>query len=130
MDLTRTSVFDLAEQRLSWLEARQQTLARNIANANTPGYQPRDLPSFASALARGGAASPARTRPNHLAGTRGGPLQPATVARPPERGPDGNAVAIDDELMKVADTETNQELVTNLYTKYMGFFRTALGKGQ
>ena len=32
--------------------------------------------------------------------------------------------------MKVADTETAQELVTNLYTKYLGFFRLALGRSQ
>lgn len=130
MDLTRADVFGLAEQRLGWLEKRQELLAQNIANADTPGFQARDLQPFAAALARAGTASPARTQPGHLAGTSGGALQPASPAKPPERAPDGNAVGLDDELMKVADTETAQELVTNLYTKYLGFFRLAFGRSQ
>jgi flagellar basal-body rod protein FlgB len=130
MDLTQTGVFALAERRLAWLEKRQETLAHNIANADTPGFQARDLQPFAAALARAGAASPVLTQPNHLVGTQGGVLQPTDREKPKERAPDGNAVALEDELMKVADTETSQELVTNLYTKYLGFFRLALGRSQ
>ncbi|HWN47760.1 MAG TPA: hypothetical protein VNM71_10380, partial [Steroidobacteraceae bacterium] len=102
----------------------------NIANANTPGFQARDLQPFAAALARTGSASPVLTQPNHLPGTQGGVLQASSAQKPNERAPDGNAVALEDELMKVADTETSQELVTNLYTKYLGFFRLALGRSQ
>ncbi len=128
--MTQAGVFDLAEQRLAWLEQRQRTLAQNVANANTPGYQPRDLTPFASALARAGIASPARTQAGHLQGTQGGVLQADAHTKPPERSPDGNAVGIEDELVKVADTEQSQELATGLYTKYMGLFRLALGRGQ
>lgn len=38
----------LTERRMAWLETRQRVLAGNIANADTPGYQPRDVRSFAS----------------------------------------------------------------------------------
>jgi flagellar basal-body rod protein FlgB len=130
MDLTQTGVFALAERRLAWLEKRQETLAHNIANANTPGFQARDLQPFAAALSRASSASPVLTQPNHLPGTQGGVLQASGAQKPNERGPDGNAVSLEDELMKVADTETSQEMVTNLYTKYLGFFRLALGRSQ
>ena len=51
MDPTRTPTVSLAERRLAWLENRQRVLAQNIANADTPGYQPRDLRPFAETLA-------------------------------------------------------------------------------
>lgn len=126
--MTQAGVFDLAEQRLAWLEQRQRMLAQNVANANTPRYAAQDLAPFASALARASAASPARTQEGHLAGTQGGPLQADRSVRPKERAPDGNAVALEDELVKVADTEQAQELTTGLYGKYMSLFRLALGR--
>lgn len=128
MVMTGAGVFDLAEQRLAWLEQRQRVLAQNVANVNTPGFAARDLVPFARALAGAGAASPARTQPNHLAGTQGGLLMQDGSLRPKERAPDGNAVALEDELVKVADTEQAQELTTGLYSKYMSLFRLALGR--
>ncbi len=122
--------FALAEQRFSWLDQRQQVLAQNIANANTPRYEPRDLVPFsqylASAPAANASAAPSRTDPAHLAGT----LPPiATVVPPPrERAPDGNAVEIEGELTKVADTETQQALVGNLWKSTMGLYLAALGR--
>jgi flagellar basal-body rod protein FlgB len=119
-------LFDLAEQRLGWLDRRQGVLAQNIANANTPGYVAKDLQPFAESLAR---ALPelAVTSPMHLTGAgtvgRTDPRQ-----RPTERAPDGNAVSMDEQLTKVADTDGAQALVTNLYHKYLGLYRTAIGK--
>jgi hypothetical protein len=36
---------------------------------------------------------------------------------------------MDDQLMRVADTETAQTLATTIYRKYLGLFAMALGKG-
>ncbi len=128
--MTQGGVFDLAEQRLAWLDQRQRMLAQNVANANTPGYQPQDLTPFATALAKADTAAPARTQAGHLGGTQGGLLQADAQAKPAERSPDGNAVGTEDQLVKVADTEQAQELTTGLYTKYMSLFRLALGRSQ
>ncbi len=122
---TDIGLFQLAERRLAWAGERQTVLAQNVANANTPGYQPRDIAPFAAVL---GAVSPglAVTDPGHMqptAGTAG-----MAHSRPRERAPDGNAVSLEDQLMKVADTSSTQELVANLYRKYQGLFRTALGR--
>lgn len=62
----------------------------------------------------------------HLAGTSSG--QSVQRIRPRERAPDGNSVSMEDQLTKVADTAGTQELVANLYRKYHGMFRTALGR--
>lgn len=130
MDVSRIGLFALADQRLAWLDKRQELLAHNIANANTPGWRSRDLGSFATTLSAAGIASPMQTQPNHLPGSSGGVLEPDATTKPGPRAPDGNAVSVQEQLMKVADTESSQELVTNLYTKYLGFFRVALGRSQ
>lgn len=130
MDPTRINLFDLADRRLAWADRRQAVLAQNVANANTPGFRPRDVVPFAATLADAAGASLARTDSGHLAGTSDPGLLGARAARPSGREPDGNAVSLDQELTKVADTETTQSLVTAIYHKYLGLFRTALGQGQ
>ena len=127
MDLTNVDVFNLAEQRLDWVNRRQELLAQNVANANTPGYQARDLKPFAALLANKPVAL-AATSPMHLAASVS-TLEQDRNTVVAERAPDGNSISLDEELTKLADTGGMHQLATNLYTKYMGMFRIALGKG-
>ncbi len=110
---------------MAWLDRRAAVLAENIANADTPGWKSRDLKPFSAALEEAGVA-PLRTNPMHLAGTVED--DGATRAIAGESAPDGNTVQVDAEMVKVADTETEQTLVSNLWKSYVGMFRTALGK--
>ena len=124
MDPTDIGLFRLAEKRLNWVEQRQQVLAQNIANAYTPNFKAHDLSPFESSLAEQGVAV-VRTDPAHLEGIH----SPAAGREQPGHGkaPDGNTVALEEQLGKVADTASTQELVTNLYHKYQGMFRMVLG---
>ena len=116
-------LFRLAEQRLDWVDRRQRLLAHNVANANTPGFQPKDVAPFEAVLPPGLAA----TAPLHMAGTgRAAGEHAGGVA---ERSPSGNTVSLEAELAKVADTASTQELVLNLHRKYQGMMRLALGRG-
>jgi flagellar basal-body rod protein FlgB len=128
MDPTRIALFDLAEKRLMWTAQRQSVLAANIANVNTPGFQARDIESFENVLAGSGPIEPARTQPAHMAGTVPTGLASLITDPPAARALDGNAVGLDQELTKVADTQTTQSLVTSIWKEYMGMFNTALGK--
>lgn len=127
MDPTRTGPVALAEARLRWLDARQRVLAQNVANADTPGYRASDMRPFAQAMA-GAQAVMAQTDPRHLAPRRDGRAQPER--RPLERTMDGNGVALDREAMRIADTETAHALAVGLHRRYLGLFRTALGRSQ
>ncbi len=128
MDPTRIGLFDLAEKRLAWIAQRQSVLASNIANANTPGFQVRDVKSFESVLSGSGTIEPERTQPAHLTGTVATGLA-SLISSPPEgRALDGNTVSLDQQLTKVADTETTQAMVTTIWKKYMDMFNTALGR--
>lgn len=130
MDTRHIGLFDLAERRLAWADHRQAVLAQNIANANTPGFKPHDLRPFASALASASSVSPVQTQPNHLAGTTRGTAPNEVVDRTHLQSADGNAVALDEQLVKVADTEATHTLVTSIYRKYLNMFAMALGRSQ
>ncbi|HEY8606459.1 MAG TPA: flagellar basal body rod protein FlgB [Noviherbaspirillum sp.] len=99
---------------------RQQVLASNIANADTPNYKARDV-DFGTALkqAMGGAAaapSPAgaltKTSPAHLGGTAAGvTASGATLLyRTNQQGNvDGNTVDMDAERNQFADNALRYE---------------------
>jgi flagellar basal-body rod protein FlgB len=125
---TGVALFDLADRRLAWLGAREGVLSQNVANANTPGWKSRDLTSFASYLSSSAVSGStlALTNPLHMKGTL--PDTAGVQVQPGEQAPDGNAVSLDDQLMKIAQTDTDHELVTTVYTKYLGMFRMALGR--
>ena len=128
MDASRSGPIALAEQRPHWLDQRQRVLAQNIANADTPGYQPADLVPFAQHLRQAGdtAAAPWRTNAAHLAG-RGddGARRDRTAV---ERTPDGNAVSLDQQALKVAETDQAHALAMGLHHRWLAMYRTALGR--
>lgn len=128
MDPKRIGLFDLIERRLSWADQRQAVLAQNIANANTPGYKPHDVKTFAETLDNASGVTPVRTQPNHLAGTLGTSAANEVVDRSHLQSPDGNAVSLDEQLVKMADTDTTHSLASTIYKAYLGMFNTALGR--
>jgi flagellar basal-body rod protein FlgB len=127
MSTKSPDILALAERRLTWLDHRQSVLAQNIANANTPGYQARDLKPFAAVLNTAIQPAQLSTGATLLPNASGLPAAPVdrTVD---ERSPDGNAVSIDEQAVKVADTDTSHQLALDLYKKYVGLFRLALGR--
>ena len=126
MAIGGTDLFTLMQQKLDWVGQRQGMLAQNIANRDTPGYTPVDAPDFMQSLTRP-SVTLAQTEPAHFAATAD-PLHLAAATRPEERAPDGNGVSLEQQLAKVADTDTAQQVTTQLYTAYIGMFHTALGK--
>ena len=123
-----TNVFDLAERRLAWTSERQAVLARDLANLSTPGFQSADIAPFKDVLAGTTSIQIARTEANHMEGTVDPCLSHHMVAGVTTRTADKNGVRLEDQLMKVADTETLHATVTAIYKKYVAMFGIALGK--
>jgi flagellar basal-body rod protein FlgB len=117
----------LAERRLGWLDRRQSVLAGNIANADTPGYRPRDLTPFRARLEETMRPVLARSHSGHLA-ARGAAQGAREDPRPAETAPDGNAVSLDREAMRVAETDTAHALAMAVHRSFMGMFRLTLGR--
>lgn len=117
----------LAERRLAWLDRRQQVIAQNIANADTPGYRPRDITPFAQLLAGRAAPGLAMTDAGHLAPPGGASPRAKEDHQLAEVTPDGNAVSLDEQALKVADNDQAQALAMGLYKRFQAMFRTTLG---
>jgi flagellar basal-body rod protein FlgB len=49
-DMAINNVLDLAARQSSWLLSRENLVAQNVANANTPGYKTADLTPFEASL--------------------------------------------------------------------------------
>jgi flagellar basal-body rod protein FlgB len=143
MDFNQIPLFQAITKKMGWLGQRQQVIARNIANINTPGFKPKDIaaPDF-DALLRGnsmgsrpqagGGIPLVTTNPAHFgADPLEDPVTPREVdiAVPdaPNR-PNGNAVVLETELMKVSKTAMDYQLTTNIYRKYVAMFKSAIGR--
>jgi flagellar basal-body rod protein FlgB len=123
---------------MGWLSQRQSILTQNIANADTPDYRPKDLreADFAR-LAKGFAGRPTRiavdrTDPAHVAGQPGARigLDGRDQRSPYEVAPAGNAVVLEEQAEMAARTALDYQLATNVYKKYVGMVRIALGTPQ
>jgi flagellar basal-body rod protein FlgB len=130
MPITDLPILSMLRTRMEWHQERQQVLAENVANADTPNYRPRDLapPNFEQALASPGALTLARTEPDHFAGDGGGSRFAADRALKYEVRPGGNAVNHEDEMMRVASNQMDFDAVADLYTRSLALIKTAVDK--
>mgnify|MGYP002378936212 CR=1 FL=1 len=133
MDVTQPTLFRTLKQRLAWLGQRQEVLARNIANADTPGFRPSDLHPFGDAAMTAGSVRSVdmvSTRPAHMSGRRRHDDGFATrVDRNPyETAPAGNAVVLEEQMAKLNHTAVSHRLASELYRKHLGMINTATGR--
>jgi flagellar basal-body rod protein FlgB len=121
----------MLKTRMQWNQARQKLLAENVANADMPSFKPRDLkePVFKpnGALAASG-VSAMRTSPLHLAAFSSDKTGDENHARRFETTPSGNAVSLEDEMMKSAQNQSDFALVASLYQKSLQMLMTAAGR--
>ena len=129
MSMTGLPLVVALRDRMQWHQARQKVLAENVANANTPGFKPKDLqpPRTAASPSSPAAVTVERTSPLHLAGGSGS-SGPASRSAPVfETRPSGNAVNLEDEMLKAAENQSEYQLAASLYQKSLAMLRSAAG---
>ena len=139
MELTNLPVFGLIRQRMNWLNQRQEVIAHNVANADTPDYLAQDLKAFDfKNVIRQNRPKTQRvavhlTKPMHIPGSsRGqnsGPFKEIDARRPYETAPDGNQVILEEQMIKMNETVTNHNLITQIYRKQLAMFKTVTRRG-
>lgn len=112
--------------------ARQELLASNIANADTPNYKARDV-NFAGALqnALAGTATElptVKTSPMHLEGNSGASIlgAPVMYRKPVQPSADGNTVDMDVERAQFADNALRYEASVRFVSEQMKAMLTAI----
>lgn len=134
MDLDKLTLFGMMKGKLRWLNQRQDVLAQNVANADTPGYRARDLKAFdfQDMVKRPqNKLNMNATTAGHLAGRvqRNG-VADETIGPSYETSPDGNAVVLEEQMGKVGENQLSHRLITELYRKQISMLKTAIGKNR
>ena len=133
MNMDKIAVFRMTTGKMSWLSERQRVLSQNIANSDTPEYRPRDLQKvdFRQNVRRLEVMRLKQTHVNHVSlGVEKRKFKFESVRDPYETAPGGNAVILEEQMVKVAQTSGDYELMTSLYRKHATMLKIALGKGQ
>ena len=134
MNLPDVPLLTMLKGRMSWLEARQNVLSQNVANADTPGYVARDVKpmDFERLLKSDGAGfhpqlSTTDARHIAIAPSNAGGFD-SGEAPDSQANPLGNSVSLEQEMIKISDTQAQFQAATNLYSKAVQLMRTAIGK--
>jgi flagellar basal-body rod protein FlgB len=135
MPISNIPLFAMLRTRMQWHQERQRVLSENVANADTPGFRPRDLvpPKFDRMMtpAAAGGVALARTDTGHIVTASSGAGSAFESARNKgqEIRPTGNAVSLEEEMIKVAANQMDYQAATALYSRSLGLIKTALGRG-
>lgn len=114
---------------------RQEVLASNIANADTPNYKARDF-DFKSALqnaARGqslGGLTLAVTADRHASNGVGNGRPALQYRTETQSAVDGNTVDMDTERAQIADNAMQYEILTRLISDRLQGMRAAIASNQ
>jgi flagellar basal-body rod protein FlgB len=131
MPISDIPILSMLRTKMHWHQDRQRLLAENVANADTPQFQPSDLapPTFGSQSSVAPVAL-AVTNAAHIASSDAdtASFEPSHMHEF-EVVPSGNGVTLEDEMLKVAANQMDYTAATALYTRGLGLIKTAIGKG-
>lgn len=120
--------------KMGYLNQRQKVISQNIANADTPNYQPRDLTKInfnkvLEKVAQTGKVEMATTNAAHMPSPKNIETAKAREQKITyEVAPDNNGVILEEQLIKSNEVQMDYALMVNLYKQNSDMMRTALGK--
>ncbi|MFV0301358.1 MAG: FlgB family protein [Paracoccus sp. (in: a-proteobacteria)] len=124
----RIEVMNMARAMTDHAAQRQVVVARNIANADTPGYLARDVTDFGASYHGAAAGALRGTDPRHLTDPywMGGAAR--TVFDEGQVSPNGNSVSLEAEMVKTAELRQEHELSLGIYRSSLDMLRTSIGR--
>jgi flagellar basal-body rod protein FlgB len=137
MAINDLPVLSALRTKMQWHQERQRVLSENVSNSDTPNFKPRDLvePKFdstgaPSAIGSAGPLAIALTSASHIAPSNGGGESFDQNRKAGfQTRPAGNAVSLEEEMLKVSANQMDYAAVTSLYSKSLHLLKTAIGKG-
>ena len=119
MELFDTSMVGL-QMAMYGANLRQEVLANNVANANTPGFKRSDV-DFHAALEQAFAGSPTPQSLEQLS------FQPTPDQSAGSEQVDGNNVDIDAEMADLSQNTLDYESMASVMSTRMQILKTAIG---
>lgn len=129
MNFLFDSTIRFLEKAASFRVARQEVVASNLANTETPGYTAKDVPfeTYLSRMESGGSAAPVATDPRHIGGAAGIlPPPPPVVTEGDAPRIDGNNVVLEKEMSKMAENAIGYLTDVQLVSKKFRSIRYAI----
>jgi flagellar basal-body rod protein FlgB len=128
MGLNDIPLFAMLKSKMTYVNARQQVIAQNVANADTPGYTPQDLKPFSfTAMAQAASDTLISNQPGQMATpatVKTGPMKPVD-APDTEARIDGNQVVLEDQMNKLTQARIDYVTAVDLYTQSISMITTA-----
>ncbi|MGZ3215435.1 FlgB family protein [Paracoccus sp. T5] len=119
----------MARAMTQHVSQRHVAAARNIANADTPGYRASDLQPFADSYRKAAAAGSLRvTQPRHLEQPDWTPAAARLVEVAGPVSPNGNSVSLEEEVVRAAEIKREHDLSLGIYRAGLDLMRTSLGR--
>lgn len=125
--------------KMNWLDQNQRVISENVANSDTPGYQPKTLKpvDFKSYMGKSGTQIDGRTgiAPVRMTATEPGHIgfgedksKAAEIRQKKvyESSPDDNGVILEQQLYNANLNSMDYQLATNLYRRNVGMLRMAI----
>jgi flagellar basal-body rod protein FlgB len=133
MDYTNINLFRMMQDKMAYLSERQGYLSQNVANIDTPGFQPKDIkaPNFAKmAYAASQRLQMRVTDGEHMtpSAANGGRYRSDVMRHTYDITPVENTSSVEEQMMKVAENQLDYQTVSNLYGKMTKLFKIAIGK--
>ena len=127
-------LFKALNAKIDFLNQRHKVIAQNIANADTPGYVPQDLKDvdfggILKKVVKSNNIIPETTNPAHMPSYQQASIdKPHAQKKTYEVAPTGNAVIMEEQMIKSGKTQMDYNLMLNLYRKNVGLIKAAIGK--
>ena len=134
MSINDLPALSVLRTKMQWHQERQRVLAENVSNSDTPKFKPRDLvePKFndtgASAAGSTGALALLRTSQGHISTWGADPTFEQNRRAGFQTRPAGNAVNLEEEMLKVSANQMDYAAATTLYSKSLHLLKMAIGK--
>jgi len=125
--LDNLNVTRIAANLAAHAGARLGLVARNIAQADTPGYKAVDLQSFAATYQVEGDTAMRATRASHFTSARQA-LQAIPDLDGGSMSPNGNTVSLGHEMVKSVEARQSHDMAIAIYRSAADIIRASLGR--
>ncbi|CRL15761.1 FlgB family protein [Phaeobacter italicus] len=123
------NVFKIAYSMATHAGKRQALVAQNIANADTPGYNAKDIKPFKEVYEqRARPGDMIASRANHLNGGSGADMNWAVTEQRGGGDPNDNSVSLEAEILKGVEVKRQHDRALAIYKSSMKVLRASLGK--
>ncbi|MBI1275811.1 flagellar basal body rod protein FlgB [bacterium] len=130
MDFSSTGLVRLMEAKMNYQAERQDVLAQNVANADTPGYRAKDIaePDFSAMIPNHHRLAMAQTSPEHKGGAyfMAPTYDPEQMRKSFEIKPVKNSINLEEQMENVSHNAFAYQMSTTLYKKSADLFRISV----